>query len=161
MSEDKIPQKTQEKGKSALIIGAGPAGLAAAYSLIKVGVKPIVLESSTGWGNPKTVRGKKWSFDIGPHRFFTKAPAVSALWEEIMPPASGQMLIKNRSTKIYYQGRLFEYPIRLTFSTLAKLGFGRSLKYFSATCTLLCRRKKPAKIVESFFCHRFGRELYL
>lgn len=161
MSESENNQKTQEKSKTALIIGAGPAGLAAAYRLLKLGIRPIILESSPQVGGiSKTIRHKRWSFDIGPHRFFTKAPAVAALWEEILPLSSGQMLIKKRSTKIYYQGQLFDYPIKLSLSTLTKLGAWRSLKIFLSYLQSAWSPQKPEKNLEAFFCRRFGRELY-
>ena len=106
--------------KIAIISGAGPAGLTAAYELLKINIKPIILEKDSQVGGiSKTVNRDDWLFDIGSHRFFTKSPAVAKLWEEVLPVAPEKMLVVNRLSRIYYNKKLFNYPVTLSFQTLA------------------------------------------
>jgi UDP-galactopyranose mutase len=70
-----------------VIIGAGPAGLTAAYVLAtRYGIPSTVLEGDgTVGGISRTVERDGWRFDIGGHRFFTKVKEVESLWHEILP----------------------------------------------------------------------------
>lgn len=73
------------ENNSAIIIGAGPAGLTAAYELVKQGIKPIVLEKGDKVGGiSRTETYKGYLFDIGGHRFFTKVEEVQQLWHEVL-----------------------------------------------------------------------------
>ena len=84
-----------------LIIGAGPAGLTAAYHLGKKGIKSQILESdSVVGGISRTEVRDGWRFDIGGHRFFTKVPVVSELWHEILD--EGDFLLSPRMSRIFY-----------------------------------------------------------
>src|SRR5215213_11483661 len=68
-----------------VIIGAGPAGLSAAYELIKNGVSSIVLEADFVVGGiSRTVEYKGYLFDIGGHRFFTKVSIINRIWHEVL-----------------------------------------------------------------------------
>ena len=83
------------------IIGAGPAGLTAAYLLSKNGVDVVVLEADPVYvgGISRTATYKGFHFDIGGHRFFSKSRAVEDLWTEILP---NDMLVRRRSSRIFY-----------------------------------------------------------
>jgi len=102
-----------------VIIGAGPAGLTAAYHLVKRNVQPIVIEKSNKVGGmARTEDYKGYRFDIGGHRFFTHLEQVEKLWQEVL----GEEFIKvARLSRIYYQGRYFNYPLNI-FNTLSNLG---------------------------------------
>src|SRR5438445_400162 len=91
------------------IIGAGPAGLTAGYLLSKQDVDVIVLEADPVYvgGISRTVTYKGFHFDIGGHRFFSKSKAVEDLWTEILPD---DMLVRARSSRIFYGGKFFSYP---------------------------------------------------
>src|SRR5947209_5871516 len=116
------------------IIGAGPAGLTAAYLLSKNKVDVTVLEADPIYvgGISRTSTYKGFHFDIGGHRFFSKSKAVEDLWTEILP---NDMLQRPRSSKIYYDGKFFTYPLK-PFEALMKLGIVRStvcvLSWFKA-----------------------------
>ncbi len=107
-----------------VIIGAGPAGLTAGYLLSKEEVDVVVLEADPVYvgGISRTVTYKGFHFDIGGHRFFSKSKAVEDLWTEILP---NDMLIRPRSSRIFYDGKFFCYPLR-PFEALLKLGVFRS-----------------------------------
>src|SRR5690349_29560 len=92
------------------IIGAGPAGLTAAYQLAKENISVTVIESDPQYvgGIARTVVYKGFCFDIGGHRFFSKAKEVEDLWSEILPD---DMLIRPRLSRIYYKGKFFSYPL--------------------------------------------------
>jgi protoporphyrinogen oxidase len=93
------------------IIGAGPAGLTAAYLLTKHGCSVVVLEAdpvSVG-GISRTVEYKGFRFDIGGHRFFSKSRAVVELWNELLP---NDFLERRRLSRILYEGRFYSYPLR-------------------------------------------------
>src|SRR6516225_7868134 len=102
------------------IIGAGPAGLTAAYLLSKNNVDVVVLEADPVYvgGISRTAKYKGFHFDIGGHRFFSKSKAVEDLWTEILPD---DMLQRPRSSRIYYRGKFFTYPLRGS-EALRKLG---------------------------------------
>src|SRR5215472_5320552 len=106
--------------KRVVMIGAGPAGLTAAYELCKVGVKSIVLEKDQMVGGiARTVDYKGYHFDIGGHRFFTKVKVVEDIWREIL--IEEDFLRCNRLSRIYYNKRFFYYPLR-AFDALLGLG---------------------------------------
>src|SRR5919202_1840736 len=102
------------------IIGAGPAGLTAAYLLAKNNVEVTVLEADPVYvgGISRTATYKGFHFDIGGHRFFSKSKEVNDLWDEILP---NDMLERPRSSRIYYGGKFYSYPLK-AFEALRKLG---------------------------------------
>ncbi len=141
-----------------VIIGAGPAGLTAAYLLAKEGVKPLVLEADPEYvgGISRTVRRDGYHFDIGGHRFFSKSQEVDALWAELLPD---DMLTRPRKSRIYYRGRFFDYPLR-PFQALKTLGLVESLRcgmsFFKAK---LLPTRNPATF-EDWVVNQFGHRLY-
>ncbi len=141
-----------------VIIGAGPAGLTAAYLLAKKGVTVTVLEADPEYvgGISKTVHYKGYSFDIGGHRFFSKSKEVEDLWTEILPD---DMLVRPRSSRILYRGRFFSYPLRAV-EALLNLGIIES-----ARCMLsyLWARLFPIKTPRNFedwVTNQFGSRLF-
>src|SRR5689334_1364078 len=106
--------------KPTVVIGAGPAGLTAGYLLAKEGLPVTVLESDPTYvgGISRTVRYKGFHFDIGGHRFFSKSREVEDLWTELLPH---DLLVRPRSSRIYYDGKFFSYPLRGA-EALVKLG---------------------------------------
>ena len=97
---------------SIVIVGAGPAGLTAAYQLTKRGTPCTVFEADGVVGGiSRTVERDGWRFDIGGHRFFTKVREVDDLWHEILGP--DDFLIRPRLSRIYYDGKFFDYPIQV------------------------------------------------
>src|SRR4029077_5517872 len=140
------------------IIGAGPAGLTAGYLLSKESVDVVVLEADPVYvgGISRTVTYKGFHFDIGGHRFFSKSKAVEDLWTEILP---NDMLVRRRSSRIFYNGKFFSYPLK-PFEALIKLGVFRS-----ALCILswLKARLFPVRDPRNFedwVSNQFGRRLF-
>src|SRR5262245_62395632 len=111
--------------KSVAIIGAGPAGLTAAYLLSKEGVKVTVLEADPVYvgGIARTASYKGFHFDIGGHRFFSKSKDVEDLWTELLP---NDMLDRPRSSRIFYGGKFYNYPLK-GLEALIKLGILESI----------------------------------
>src|SRR5437588_7095364 len=107
------------------IIGAGPAGLTAAYLLSKNQIDVTILEADPVYvgGISRTATYKGFHFDIGGHRFFSKCKAVADLWSEILPDG---MPDRPRSSRIFYAGKFFAYPLK-PFEGLGKLGIFRSI----------------------------------
>lgn len=144
-------------GDPVVIIGAGPAGLTAAYELVKRGVRPIVLEKADKVGGlARTEVYKGYRFDIGGHRFFTKAEEVQRLWKGVL----GEAFLKvPRLSRIYYQGRLFNYPLDL-LNTLSNLGMVEGLlilmSYFKARLWPYAEEET----FEQWGTNRFGHRLF-
>ena len=171
----------------AIIIGAGPAGLTAAYKLLKeTDIKPIILESENAVGGiSKTVEYKGNRMDLGGHRFFTKNKEINDLWMELMPvqgsPSYDEiklgtkktfdgigpdpekvdrvMLKRNRLSRILFLHKFFDYPISLKLKTFKNMGLKRTLK--SGFGYLGSRfHKLEETSLENFYINRFGRPLY-
>jgi len=174
--------------KNVVIIGAGPAGLTAAYELSKIpnDYKVTVLEESNCFGGiSRTVEHNGNRMDMGGHRFFSKVPEVNAWWEKMMPtqgtPAKDYvalgkncsvkaggpnpentdrvMLLRNRLSRIFFRSKFFNYPITLNFSTLKNMGFFTTMEVgFSYLWSTFFKRKENS--LEDFYVNRFGYKLY-
>ncbi|HMK97230.1 MAG TPA: FAD-dependent oxidoreductase, partial [Acidimicrobiales bacterium] len=105
---------------SVVVIGAGPAGLTAAYELARLGQTCTVLEADEVVGGiSRTVVRDGWRFDIGGHRFFTKVKVVEDFWHEILP--GEDFMLRPRLSRIYYKGKYYDYPLR-PFNAVRNLG---------------------------------------
>ena len=145
-------------GDPVVVIGAGPAGLTAAYELAKAGDPVVVAEADDVVGGiSRTVLRDGWRFDIGGHRFFTKVRPVEDLWNEILP--AEDFLLRPRKSRIYYEGKYYDYPLR-PLNALRNLG-----PYKALLCGLsyLWARLRPPKDqtnYEGWLVARFGWRLY-
>ena len=140
------------------VIGAGPAGLTAAYCLTKEARSVIVIERDPLYvgGISRTVDYKGFLFDIGGHRFFSKSREVVALWREILPD---DFISRPRLSRIYYNGQFFSYPLK-AFEALFKLGV-----FTSAACMLSYAYAKvfptrPAHTFHEWVRNQFGERLF-
>jgi protoporphyrinogen oxidase len=141
-----------------VIIGAGPAGLTAAYQLVKWGDPVLVAEADDVVGGiSRTVERDGWRFDIGGHRFFTKVKPVEDLWNEILP--AEDFLLRPRKSRIFYKGKYYDYPLR-AFNALRNLG---PKEAFLCGLSYLRARMAPPKDqtnYEGWLVARFGWRLY-
>ena len=174
--------------KRALIIGAGPAGLTAAYELLRKSkdIEVVVFEESDCFGGiSKTVEYKGNRMDMGGHRFFSKSPEVNEWWNNMLPmqgkPALDDillnreaavikggadpenenrvMLIRHRVSRILFDAKFYDYPISLKWETFKNMGFLNTMKVgFSYLAALF--HKLPEDNLENFYINRFGRKLY-
>lgn len=184
-------QETKEnmsEKQQAVIIGAGPAGLTAAYELLVQSddYRVIVLEESAVFGGiSRTVNYKGNRMDMGGHRFFSKVPEVNAWWETMLPTqgalarddkelgrsatvvsggpdpekADAVMLRRNRLSRIFFNQTFFDYPISLKFETLKNMGFATTMVVgFSYLKSALFKRQERS--LEDFYINRFGKKLY-
>lgn len=177
--------------KKAIIIGAGPAGLTAAYELLKrTDITPIILEKSGEIGGiSRTTNYKGNRMDMGPHRFFSKSDRVMDWWLKMMPleqssekevtisyqnksrEINGEcttskekekvMLVIQRLTRIYFLRKFFAYPIQLSIDTLKTLGLIRTIKIMISFLWIRLFPRKPEKSLEDFIINKFGKQLYL
>lgn len=175
--------------KKVLIIGAGPAGLTAAYELLsktKEDMEVIVFEESGDMGGiSKTVNYKGNRMDMGGHRFFSKVPEVNEWWNHMLPmqgapswddialerqiPLADQgpdpekedrvMLHRNRVSRIFFNKKFFDYPISLKFETFKNMGFLTTIQVGFSYLATLIHKRKENSL-EDFYINRFGKKLY-
>ncbi len=174
--------------KKVIVIGAGPAGLTAAYELLDKSneYQVVVLEESEKFGGiSRTVEYKGNRMDMGGHRFFSKVPEVNEWWEKMLPTQGSKsyddivlnreatthpggpnpetedrvMLRRNRLSRIFFKGKFFDYPVSLKMETLANMGFATTIV---VGCSYLksCVFKRKENSLEDFYINRFGKKLY-
>ncbi|MDH2310690.1 NAD(P)/FAD-dependent oxidoreductase [Methylobacterium brachiatum] len=141
-----------------LVIGAGPAGLTAAYLLSKQGRSVTVLERDPAQvgGISRTVSHNGYLFDIGGHRFFSKSKAVVDLWDEILP---NDFIERPRLSRIYYRGKYYAYPLK-AFEALRNLGLATSA---ACVASYLYARMRPVRDPKNFHAwvrNQFGERLF-
>jgi protoporphyrinogen oxidase len=139
------------------VLGAGPAGLTAAYRLVERGASVVCFEAGdTVGGLARTVVEDGYRFDLGGHRFFTKSAEVEALWRELL---GSELLVRPRLSRIYWRGRFIRYPLQ-PFDVVARVGpaeLARCLASYGAAKT---RRAGPQETFEDWVTARFGRRLF-
>lgn len=143
--------------KKIAVIGAGPAGITAAYELAKAGYQVEVFEASPQVGGlSKTIDLWNQKIDLGPHRFFSNDTQVNKLWLEVVQK---DYKMVDRLTRIYYKKKFYYYPLK-PFDALFKLGVGTAtlcmMSYFK-------QRIAPTKqdgSFETWVTRRFGHRLY-
>jgi protoporphyrinogen oxidase len=140
-----------------LILGAGPAGLTAAYLLVQQGRPVVVLEADDQvGGHAKTVVRDGYRFDLGGHRFFTKSDEVQRLWDEVL---GDELLLRPRLSRIYWNGRFLDYPLRGR-DVIRQLGPVEVARCLGSYLAATLRRKGPEETFEQWVTNRFGRRLY-
>ena len=174
--------------KKAIIIGGGPAGLTAAYELLtKTDEYEVTVFEESGMlgGISKTVAYNGNRMDMGGHRFFSKVPEVNEWWEKMLPlqgapsfddvllqrdiPLSENgpdpektdevMLLRHRVSRIFFDGKFYDYPISLKPETFKNMGFVNTMKCgFSYMKSVF--HKLPEDNLENFYINSFGRQLY-
>lgn len=174
--------------KKAFVIGAGPAGLTAAYELLKKSdeYEVTVFEESEHMGGiSRTVNYKGNRMDMGGHRFFSKVPEVNEWWNQMLPmqgapsyddiklernkdwAAGGPdpektdrvMLNRNRVSRIFFEQKFYDYPIQLKPELFINMGLWNTIQVgFSYLFSLIHKREE--KSLEDFYVNRFGKKLY-
>ncbi len=141
-----------------VVIGAGPAGLTAAYQLGKRGVTTTVLEADDIVGGiSRSPERDGWRFDIGGHRFFTKVKAVEDLWHEILTP--DELMTRPRLSRIFYEGKYYDYPIK-PFNALFNLGPIEAVRCVLSYLWVKVRPLKDTSTLESYIVSNYGWRLY-
>ena len=141
-----------------IIIGAGPAGLTAAWEFSKHKIQTIILEgdSETG-GISRTVDRNGWKFDIGGHRFFTKVEEVYEIWDEMLD--KDDFIMRPRMSRIYYNGKFFDYPLKAS-NALFNLGILEALRCVFSYIYIRIFPIKEINNFETWVASRFGWRLY-
>ena len=149
---------TSSDAAGPVIIGAGPAGLTAAYQFAKHGVIGTVLEATSEIGGiSQTVQRDGWRFDIGGHRFFTKVSAVRDLWHEIL--GAEDFLVRPRLSRIYYDGKFYDYPLNVR-NALSNLGPVEAARCAASYAWARLRAPTDRSTFEGYMAAQFGWRLY-
>ncbi len=157
MKAENLQHSTFKSKDAVVVIGAGPAGLSAAYELVKSGIQPIVFEQSgTVGGIARTENYKGYHFDVGGHRFFSKIEYINHLWQEML---GENLLSVQRLSRIYYKGRFFKYPIVLS-NALVNLGPLESALILLSYLRVQLRPNMEESTFEQWVSNRFGSRLY-
>ncbi len=162
----------EKSKKRVVIIGAGPAGLTAAWELCRRSDTEVIVieQDNTVGGISRTVRYKGNCMDLGGHRYFSKSDTVTKWWQELMPMAdeaaqnavdnNDVMLLRNRLSRIYFLRRFFDYPISLSWQTMRNLGLRRLVRIGLSYVRIRLFPIREERSLEDFYINRFGRELY-
>jgi protoporphyrinogen oxidase len=140
------------------VIGAGPAGLTAAYCLSKQGAPVLVIEKDPVYvgGISRTVRYKDFLFDVGGHRFFSKSKEVVDLWREILPD---DFIERPRLSRIFYGGKFYSYPLS-AMQALTNLGLVTSAACMLSYAYAKLRPIKDARTFHQWVRNQFGERLF-
>jgi len=148
---------TDQRERKIVILGAGPAGLTAAYELTRQNIRPVVVEQDNIVGGlARTENYKGYYFDMGGHRFFTKSQQVNALWQEIL---GDDFIHRPRLSRIYYRDRFFFYPLK-SLNALAGLGIWQSILITLSFIKWQIFPYPQEDTFEQWVTNRFGKRLY-
>src|SRR5580765_226313 len=148
---------THETSETTLVLGGGPAGLTAGYLLGKLGRDVLVLEAEDQVGGlAKTVERDGYRFDLGGHRFFTKALEVDDLWHEVL---GDEFLRRPRMSRIYWNKKYLDYPLRGP-DVIRKLGPVELTRCMASYFRAASRRHKRDESFEDWVSNRFGTRLF-
>ena len=151
------PLEEPSTGGRTIIIGAGPAGLTAAYELTKLDRRAVVYEQDDLVGGlSRTVTHHGFRFDIGGHRFFTKVSLIQETWEEIL---GEDFLERPRLSRIYYKDHFFDYPLR-PLNALRGLGSINAIRVLASYFLAQLAPHPEEENFEQWVTNRFGRRLY-
>jgi protoporphyrinogen oxidase len=151
------PERDPADPGDIVVVGAGPAGLTAAYELAKAGWSCTVLEADDVVGGiSRTVVADGYRFDVGGHRFFTKVAAVEALWHELL---GNELLMRARKSRIHYRGRFYDYPIR-PLNALANLGPVEATRCLVSYGWARLRPPADPTTLEGYVAANYGWRLY-
>jgi protoporphyrinogen oxidase len=144
--------------KTLLVIGAGPAGLTAAYEARVAGWVTTVVERDPDYvgGISRTVRYGGYRFDIGGHRFFSKSAEITRWWKARLPLDFIQV---RRMSRIFYRGKYFDYPLK-PWNALSNLGVLTSIHCVASYVWARMFPRKPEISFEDWVGNRFGRKLF-
>ncbi len=175
--------------RKTIVIGAGPAGLTAAYELlVRTDIIPVIIEKDNQVGGlAKTIQYKGNRLDIGGHRFFSKSAKIIEWWLKFLPmdesvheehihiahqhknadfdikkfgKGEQTMLLRPRKSRIYFERKFFDYPLQFNMSTLRKLGFIKMTGIGFSYIRAKLFPEKPEENLAQFFRNRFGKKLY-
>jgi protoporphyrinogen oxidase len=148
----------EDDRRHVVIMGAGPAGLTAAYELMKHEIPITVIEKDPSYvgGLARTVEHKGYRFDIGGHRFFSKNQEVEDLWTEIL---GAEMLTRDRLSRIYYRGRFFAYPLKAA-NALWNLGLIETMRCLASYARARIFPIRNPRSFEDWVRNQFGWRLY-
>jgi protoporphyrinogen oxidase len=150
-------QRSAAEERQIVIIGGGPAGLTAAYELVKFNLRPVVLEQNPFVGGLASTQSYKgFSFDMGGHRFFTKVDEVKKIWDEVL---RGDFILRPRLSRIYYNGTFFHYPLR-PLNALTGLGLVKSVLVAASYLRWQLFPYREERTFEQWVTNRFGRHLF-
>ena len=153
-----VTEPEQHLTDEVVIVGAGPAGLTAAYELSRRGGRAVVLEADEVVGGiSRTVERDGWRFDIGGHRFFTKVPEVEEFWHEVLPDED--FMLRPRKSRIYYRGKFYDYPLKAS-NALGNLGVVEATRCVLSYAWARVKPPKRQDMYEGWLVARFGWRLY-
>jgi len=151
MSQDEVAEK------QFVVIGAGPAGLSAAYELAKRNLRPVVFEERDRVGGlARTENYQGFHFDMGGHRFFTKVKEVNEMWREVL---DGNFLRRPRLSRIYYNCKFFSYPLK-PLNALVGLGLWESTWILLSYLKWQIFPYRQEDTFEQWVTNRFGKRLF-
>ncbi len=153
-----MPKTTNDNhAPPTLVLGAGPAGLTAAYELSRRGMPTVLLEQDRQVGGlARTVEYKGYRFDIGGHRFFTKMAIVRGLWRTML---GDDLLVRPRLSRIFYRGKFFDYPLK-PLNALHNMGVLNSLAVLGSYLRCRLAPIRPEVSFADWVSNRFGRRLF-
>ncbi|HEU5344817.1 MAG TPA: NAD(P)-binding protein, partial [Ktedonobacterales bacterium] len=148
----------EDASRRVVIMGAGPAGLTAAYELMRHHLPSITLEKDPRFvgGISRTEEHRGYRFDIGGHRFFSKSQEVEDLWTEVL---GDDLLVRGRLSRIYYQGKYFDYPLKAS-NALLNMGPIETARCIGSYVWARLHPYRQPKNLEEWVTNQFGHRLF-